>query len=262
MSNSHLISGRCDGAYQSADDLRENFGVNSPIEIQFILKAIQQEKSLLSLFPERSSQFLLSSILAIEPARNLLLIDPGNDPAINERVLKANIVTCVSMQNRVKIEFCCEKLQLVEFEGRPTFAARIPSSLLRFQRRNFYRIMTPVSNPATCLFSMLVNHDQRSEAIFNLLDISCGGMALIDQHHALDLEPGKIFAECQLNFPGAGEVVVTAAVRNSCSMTLKNGLSCQRVGCEFINLPEDSRILIQRYIIRLEQQERQFRRDG
>lgn len=262
MSNPHLVSGHYDDAYQSADDLQENFGVNSPIEIQFILKAIQQEKSLLSLFPERSGQFVLSSILAIEPARNLLLVDLGNDPAMNELVLKANTVTCVSTQNRVKIEFCCEKFQLVQFEGRPAFAAKIPSSLLRFQRRNFYRIMTPVSNPATCLFTLLVNHNQQSEAIFNLFDISCGGMALIDQHYALDLEPGKVFAGCQLNFPEAGEIVVTAAIRNSYSMTLKNGLSCQRAGCEFINLPEDGRMLIQRYITRLEQQERQFRRDA
>lgn len=245
--------------HSSTDELQKNFGVNSPIEIQFILRAIQQEKSLLSLFPERSSQFVLSSILAIEPARNQLLIDFGNDPAMNELVLKANTVTCVSTQNRVKIEFRCEKLQRVEFDGRPAFSTNIPSLLLRFQRRNFYRVMTPVSQPATCRIPVLENAHQPEEAIFNLFDISCGGMALIDHHYALDLDPGKIFAGCQVNLPDAGEVVVTAAVRNSYAMTLKNGLSCQRAGCEFIDLTEDSRMLIQRYIIKLEQQERRLR---
>lgn len=249
-------------SHPPADDLQESFGVTSPIEIQFILKAIQQEKSLLSLFPERSSQFVLSSILAVDSAKNLLVIDLGNDPAMNELVLKANTVTCVSTQNRVKIEFSCAKLQLIQFEGRPALATKIPSSLLRFQRRNYYRIMTPVSQPATCLIPILSNHEQQGEAIFNLFDISCGGMALIDQHYALDLEPGKVFAGCQVNFPDAGNVVVTVEIRNSYSMTLKNGLSCQRAGCEFVGLPEDSRMLIQRYIIKLEQQERQCRRDG
>ncbi len=251
MSNSH-----------SADDLQENFGVTSPIEIQFILKAIQQEKSLLSLFPERSSQFMLSSILAIESEKNLLVMDIGNDEAMNESVLKANAITCVTTQNRVKIEFSCGKLQRILFEGRPAFATRIPPSLLRFQRRNFYRIMTPVSSPATCLFPMLTDNGQQNDAVFNLFDISCGGMALIDQHYALDLEPGKVFAGCQVKLPEAGEVIVTVAIRNSYAMTLKNGLTCQRAGCEFIGLSEDSRTLIQRYIIRLEQQERQFRRDN
>ena len=262
MSHSHPVSDCSDDAYPSADDLQENFGVTSSIEIQFILKAIQQEKSLLSLFPERSNQFVLSSILAIEPAKNLLVIDLGNDPAMNELVLKADTVTCVSTQNRIKIEFCCVKLQLVQFEGRPAFSTKIPSSLLRFQRRNFYRIMTPVSHPATCLFPIPANNEQQSEAIFNLFDISCGGMALIDQHYALDLEPGKVFAGCQVNLPDTGNVVVTVEIRNSYSMTLKNELSCQRAGCEFVGLPEDSRMLIQRYIIKLEQQERQFRHDS
>lgn len=245
-----------------ADNLQENFGVTSPIEIQFILKAIQQEKSLLSLFPERSSQFVLSSILAIESEKNLLVIDIGNGETKNELVLKANTVTCVTKQNRVKIEFSCKKLQRIQFDGRPAFATSIPTSLLRFQRRNFYRIMTPVSNPAICLIPMPTDNGQQDDAVFNLFDISCGGMALIDQHFALDLEPGKVFAGCQVRLSEEDEVIVTAAIRNSYSMTLKNGLSCQRAGCEFMGLSENSRMLIQRYIIRLEQQERQLRRDS
>lgn len=245
-----------------ADNLQENFGVTSPIEIQFILKAIQQEKSLLSLFPERSNQFVLSSILAIESEKNLLVIDIGNDETKNELVLKANTVTCVTTQNRIKIEFRCEKPQRIQFDGRPAFATSIPTSLLRFQRRNFYRIMTPVSNPATCLIPMPTDNGQQDDAVFNLFDISCGGMALIDQHFALDLEPGKVFAGCQVRLSEEDEVIVTAAIRNSYSMTLKNGLSCQRAGCEFMGLLENSRMLIQRYIIRLEQQERQLRRDS
>ena len=261
MSNLHLISDHSNETLQSEDNLEENFGVMSPIEIQFILKAVQQEKSLLSLFPERSSQFVLSSILAVDSDRNVLILDLGNDDTLNALLLKAGTVVCVTTQNRIKIEFRCEKLQPVNFDGRPAFITSIPRSLLRFQRRNFYRIMTPVSNPATCVIPMLKDGKQQSDAVFNLFDVSCGGMALIDQHYALDLEPGKVFSGCQINLPEIDKILVTVAIRNSYAMTLKNGLTCQRAGCEFIGLSEDGRVLIQRYIIRLEQQERQFRRD-
>ncbi|MDT8364775.1 MAG: flagellar brake protein [Nitrosomonas sp.] len=262
MSSSHPISRHFSGSHQAADNSQTDFSITSPIEIQFILKAVQQEKSLLSIFPQRSSRFLLSSILAIDPDRNILILDVGNDEALNTLVLKAETVVCVTTQNRIKIEFCCEKLQPIQFDDRPAFTASIPRLLLRFQRRNFYRIMTPVSTPATCLFPMLPSNEQQSDAVFNLFDISCGGMALIDQHYALDLEPGKIFAGCQVVLPEIDEIMATVAIRNSYAMTLKNGLTCQRAGCEFIGLPEDARVLIQRYITRLEQQERQFRRDS
>jgi c-di-GMP-binding flagellar brake protein YcgR len=240
---------------QSRDD--QNFSITSPVEVLFVLNAVMEEKSLITLYLERSNCFILSSILAVDPQKKTFVLDYGIDESLNQLAQKRGNLLCVTTQNRIKIEFVCNSLQKIQFEGGNAFRAAIPTSLKRIQRRNFYRILTPVATPATCSIP-LSQSNKEEPAIFNLLDISCGGMALIDQHPDINLEPGTIFEHCQLDLPEFGIIETTIQVRNTCTMMLKNGLSCQRAGCEFIGLSGKSRALIQRYLIRLEQQERKF----
>lgn len=243
-----------------SDQEEEAFSIASPVEIQFILNAIMQEKSAITLHLERSKQFILSSILAVDPAKKMLIMDYGADEILNQLAQRVGSLRCVTTQNRIRIEFNCTNLTLVQFEGRSAFRADIPASLLRIQRRNFYRIMTPITHSATCSIP-LPQKKGKETALFNLSDISCGGIALIDSQAELKLTPGTVFENCQIDMPQFGMIVATIQIRSIYTTVLKNGDTSQRAGCEFIDLPEKSRALIQRYITRLEQQMRQFTRD-
>lgn len=242
------------------DQEEEAFNIASPVEIQFILNAIMEEKSAITLHLERSNQFILSTILAMDPVKRILIMDYGTDEILNQLVQRVGSLRCITSQNRIRIEFHCTNLTMVQFEGRAAFRVDIPANLLRIQRRNFYRIMTPITNSATCSIP-LPQKKGKETALFNLSDISCGGIALIDSHAEIKLTPGTVFENCQLDLPQFGIIVITIQVRSIYTTLLKNGDTSQRAGCEFIELPEKSRALIQRYITRLEQQMRQFTSD-
>jgi flagellar brake protein len=259
MRASQPISGKSEfsSGQKNWDD--EDFSTTSSIEIFFILNALLAEKSLLTLYPERSRRFLLTSILAIDSEKKELIMDYGINESLNQLAQKSESLMCVTTQKGIKIEFNCFNLKIIHFEGRNAFRMDLPGSLKRIQRRDFYRIATPVTNPATCSIP-LSQKDGKKSVVFNLSDISCGGMTLLDQQANLD--PGAVFEHCQINLQEFGVIETTIQIRNAHTTILNNGISCQHAGCEFIGLPEKSRALIQRYISKLEQQARKFRNNN
>lgn len=245
-------------------DIKEqDYSVHSPTEIYFFLNGVMQEKSLISLHLSRDSRsIILSSILAINPQKKQLIMDYGVNEALNQIALKRDSLRCVTSHNRIRIEFNCNNLRRIQFEGRYAFSADMPESLKRIQRRNFYRIATPITNPAICIVPSLQPHEEIS-TVYNLLDISCGGMALIDQPGADTLlKVGMVLESCRIDLPGNnelfGSIEVTIRIVYIGSVILNNSCTYPRIGCEFIGLSEKSRLLIQRYITKLEQQARKL----
>ena len=238
----------------------QDYSVTFPVEIRLLLNGILEEKSLISLHLSRSNHsIILSSILAVDSREKILVLDYGIDEPLNQLALKRGSLRCITALNRVRVEFDCNNLQRIQFEGRSAFSADIPVSLQRLQRRNFYRIATPVTTPAVC--SILSLRPCEEISTFNLLDISCGGMALIDQPDTdILLKIGMVFEYCRIDLPEFGVVETSIQIKNAGTIILKNGLSYPRISCEFLNLSEKSRMLIQRYIIKLEQQARKFDR--
>ena len=244
----------------SMKNVRElDYSVNSLAEILFFLNGIMREKSLISLqIAKNTHTTILSSILAVDLQKKLLVLDYGINETLNQMALKTGRVQCITSHNRVRIEFDCDNLQHIWFEGRSAFSADFPVSLKRLQRRNFYRIATPVANPATCVIPPLKQCEEVPLTL-NLLDISRGGMALIDRPHAdAPLEAGMTLENCRIELPEFDTVETTVRIVSISTAILSNGNTCSRIGCEFVNLSEKSGTLIQRYIIWLEQQARKF----
>lgn len=242
------------------EDVRESdYNVNSPAEIRFFLNGIMQEKSLISLQIARNTHAtILSSILAVDLPKKLLILDYGINETLNQMALKMGSVRCIASHNRIRIEFDCDNLQHIRFEGRNAFSVSFPGTLKRLQRRNFYRIETPVANPAICVVPSL-SQDEETPAVYNLLDISCGGMALVDQPGTETIfRVGMTLEHNQVKLSESEVVETSIGIMNVTTAVMKTGNVCPRIGCEFVNLTEKSRTQIQRYIIRLEQQARKL----
>lgn len=243
------------------DEKEQDYCVSSQGEIYFFLNAIMQEKLLISLHLAHSCcSIILSSILAIDLQKRQLIIDYGANEELNRIVLKRGHVRCTTNHNQIQIEFECNNLQHIQFEGHDAFRVDIPESLRRLQRRSFYRIATSITNPAICVISSL---QSQAVATYHLLDISCSGMALIDQSGMdTSLAVGMTYQHCRIDLPGDEELFasIETAIRiiSISSVVLDNGNTCLRISCEFLDLPEKSRGLIQRYIMRLEQHARKF----
>lgn len=236
----------------SQEESRENFRIHSAVDILFILRGIMQANSLITLYPDYANDFILTSIIAIDADEGKMIIDYGTNAKNCQKALHSKELIFVTTQNRVKIEFVCDQIKKTQYKGKDVIAVNIPDSLLRIQRRNHFRISTPIVKPLKCIIPIPGN-DTPAVAEVTLLDISCGGIAVIDQPPLINLDPGMIYNDCKIVLPDIGTINVNIQVKNTYEITLRNEQNCMRAGCQFIKLAPGVEAMIQRYITKQEQ---------
>lgn len=225
--------------------------VRSPVDVIFILREILKQNALLTLHLPRSSDVILTSLLAVDIKSGKLVMDYGADPGLCRQALAAGQLICTTVHYQVKVQFRCEDLSRIRFDGRDAFSARLPETLLRLQRREDFRVAMPLTRPVKCVIP-LPSGAGRVCVEVTVLDISSSGIAVIDHHSGIALEPGEIYSDCRLDLPEIGTITFTMRVKDAFAFTLRNGLACRRTGCEFVAMPGSTAALIRRYIIGLE----------
>jgi c-di-GMP-binding flagellar brake protein YcgR len=252
--NDKLITIEPGGADQS------RYLIHSRLEIAAILGTLRKAGSLVTAYFGSGNDFILTSIVAVSPEQDEVVMDYGADAAANQRALQAGEITFVAAHERIKIQFAVASLRQVRFEGRDAFSMPLPAELLRLQRREFFRIATPLTRPLKCVVGPQ-GAPVHAPAEVTIVDISCGGIAIIDSSELADNQPGVCFRGCRILLPGIGAVTADILVKSSYEVTLKNGARHKRAGCEFVDMPERERALIQRYINKMER-ERKDRTGG
>ena len=240
---------------QPDDDAR--FAVSQPAEIVFVLKQIMQNTQMVSAHLDGGADFVLTSLLAVMPDTAEVILDVSADTAANKRLLAAKKLLLVTSHDQVKVKFTTSDIREVRYEGRPALRIPLPGTLVRIQRREHYRIATPITKPLICTLPLPARGPGvQAETI--VLDISIGGVALMDNHDATGFQIGDAFENCRIGLPEVGTLVVSLEVRNAFDTPLRNGLSFRRCGCQFLNLAPSTESLVQRYIMFLERS-RNFR---
>ncbi len=227
----------------------ESLRVYARTEIFYILKKIMDRATVVSVQFNSGKESLLTTITRVSEPSNELFLEPGPDKEINERLLRARDVLLTSHEGQVKIKFTAENIDEAEYLGVRAFRTTLPEFLIRLQRRQFFRIPTSVVNPVFCCFRL----DDGQETTAVLVDISVGGVCLIDIHHTLDFKVGATYDSCYIDLPGHGTVDMGLQVRNVAdTRKVIDGKVARRAGCRFVNLSRPGESAIQRYIMSLE----------
>lgn len=227
--------------------------VYSRLEIVAILLRLQKTGSMITAYFGDDRDFILTSVLAVRPGKNELILDYGADEAANQRAPRAIKITFAAVLDRIKIQFAAASMKHVRFEARDAFSLSLPDELLRLQRREFFRIPTPLTRPLKCMV-LLDGRAPRETKEVNVIDISCGGIAIIDSLQSPYFDTGTSHQGCSIDLPELGAVTTDLMVRNAFEVTLLNGAKHRHAGCEFIAMTEPERAKIQRYINRMERE--------
>lgn len=239
---------------QAGDD--NPFLLRAKGEIVYHLKAVAAEHALVAAHYGQANEFLLTTLLAVDDRQ--LHLDVGKDPETNRRLLAADRIVCVTHHDKVKIQFALRRLDNVTLQGRTAFRADIPERMLRLQRREYFRLVTPAARPLRCHIPM---PGGAPSMVATVLDISGGGLAVVVPPDGLDFAPGTVFRGCRIDLPEVGTLAVDLRVMNLFEVTLKNGVQVMRSGCQFERLPGPMLTLVQRYILKVER-ERKARDSG
>ncbi|MDR0528433.1 MAG: flagellar brake protein [Zoogloeaceae bacterium] len=241
-------------------DIYSQYLLRSPAEIAYVLREIMQKGCMVTVYFDNGHSFFLTSILEVSPQG--LILDYSNDETVNQRALQSDRLICLTSVNRIKIQFALSGCSRTQYENRTAFSCLFPETLLRLQRREFFRVNTPVANPIKC--DIPIRRAGASGTILQipLIDISVGGMGLMATTEQADfLESGIIVEDCLLAIPEEAQITMALKVRDAFEISTRSGSKYIRVGCEYHNLKPNSLNIIQRYITRLER-ERKARISG
>ena len=231
----------------------EQFQVHSRVEILGVLRALHAQRVLVTLYFNRDQEFMLTTLLTINPEFEEMVFDAGPDQKLNARLTDSQDITGVAFVDSVKVQFNASRVEDTVFEDSPAFRMRLPDSMLRLQRRNFYRIPTPIAKPLRCTVACPELPEHSTELI--VVELGCGGLGVTVDPAQLQVDPGTRLEQFTLVLPNEGTVQCALIVRHIYDAS-KGALRRHRLGCQFVDLPSPAASLVQRYVNKVDRERR------
>ncbi|MBS1186268.1 MAG: hypothetical protein H6R04_286 [Burkholderiaceae bacterium] len=228
------------------------YQVHSRREIIMLLQGIRESKQLVRMIFNNGSEAIVTTILEIDGDSDRVYIDCGPERAQNQRIVDSDNVSFDTSLDRIRIVFFTTSLDGCMHDGKPAFYFSLPSSLIRLQRRENYRIRTPRSS-----VELFLETEEGGKQKFSayLHDISAGGIGLLDEQMLLDNSFGCLYTNCRITLSDKSVIVADLQVRNSQEISLANGKKVRRIGCQFVQMSNRTMVEVQRYITKIEREQ-------
>jgi c-di-GMP-binding flagellar brake protein YcgR len=230
-----------------------DYRVESRREIVALLRQISEKHQLVRMLVNGEADVAVTSILEVDPDNDTFMLDRSIERDQNRRIAAAGKISCETSLDKIRILFKVENVREVQYDNSTALEADIPETLVRLQRREFYRMATPVTHPVLVVVP-LPEELGGGSATFPLADISCGGIAFLDNKLQLGNAAGRTLEGCRLDLPDVGPVVTNLEIRNMQDVTLLNNKTARRFGCMFSGISRGNLGNVQRYITKLERE--------
>ncbi|GGY15455.1 flagellar brake protein [Paludibacterium paludis] len=233
------------------------YTLSSPLEIAHHLKAIANQGHMVTVFSNKGKTFILTRFLLVDLNAKTLVFDWGSDPATNQQMLASERNVFVCSPDGVKTQFITGQARQIDYEGRPAFEVALPEQVIKLQRREFFRIRTPVGNPIMCHVADYPD----APLDLQVFDISLGGLALwLPAPTTPGFDLGQQYQRCSVELRPFGQLSGALEIRHRLPVTLRNGQDAVRIGATFLGLPSSMENLIQKYVGQLERERRAMMR--
>ena len=208
-------------------------------EILRLLNSILDQDVPLAVSFLHAGLVLSSSVIYVDEASNTLLLacPPDWEKAMgngDDSIMLSGVI------EDSKIEFQGGPSVIVDLEGTPVVGLPIPDFMWRFQRRREPRHKVQGLK--------IVLNMGFLEAEAEVVDLSTGGIGMLNCHRELKLDNGEILHNCTIVLPGVGQLPVNLAVQNQLEVSLADGKPITRVGCRFNGLTDSARQMIAHFL--------------
>ena len=245
-----------DSANQIARPISESedigpYRLSSPVEIGFVLRFLAQRADFVTISFNAGRDLLLTRILDVNVKSRQFVFDLSGNPASNSALQKVEKAVFIALPDGVKVQFSTGHIREVVHEGRPAFSAPFPLDLIKLQRREFFRLQTPLSNPYFCRFSLSDADPVRLE----LHDISLGGAGMwLPEAYIRQIWVGLKLQQLMFDFGPGGVMRLDIEVRNYRPVVNRQGLTQYIVGIQFCNMSRTQEASLQKLISLLERE--------
>lgn len=231
------------------------YQVRARREIINLLRSVGARNQLVRMQANNGADAVVTSILEVDDANDAVIIDCAPSALTNQRLLESDEIAFETVLENIRILFFASHVESCIHDGRPAFSMQLPAHLIRLQRREYYRVSTPVANPVRCTIALPdENGNIGSSVTVPLHNVSGGGIGIIDEKKLIPPTLGVRYKKCQIDLPG-GAVEVTLELMNLHDQKLSNGKTTRRLGFMFVNISNATVAAIQRYITKLEREQ-------
>ena len=229
----------------------ENYRLTSAKEIEFVLHHIAERGARVALYYGNANEFILTTVLEVNDQG--LWLEQSRNSTESRRIAQSRKLVLVSSHLQVKVQFTAHQVSEVLYQNFPAFYLPLPENIYRLQRREYYRLITPVIDPLCCVIAAgKLQKNQPRE--FSIMDISGGGVALTCAETDTELVLGQKYPNCRIELPEFGEISGTIEVRTLVLLTSVTGQIRKRAGCQFSDLDSQSILLLQRYVTNMQRE--------
>lgn len=226
------------------------FTLDSPVEVIFQLRALVNRHEMVSVYFNHGKDTLLTTLIDVDAQRGEFLFDLGPSEEVNRRLLASDRAVFVATPDGIKMQFASGPVSLSQDDAGRLFRCKLPPDIVKLQRREYFRVETPIANPLVCQIH------QPIPMKLPLHDISLGGLSLVRSGSMPELERMALLIDCRVALPGFGALIFDLEVRNHRLLINRNGSQLELVGCRFIKLNGKMESLLQRYMNQIERERR------
>ncbi len=221
----------------------EEYILHNRNEIVQKLRLLAKDRCVITGYFNHGNEFIITAVIDVLKDRNVLVLDYGANEALNEKLINADRIVFKTQHKGINAQFSTDKIVRAKFQGQTFLACDIPSEMLWVQRREAYRVRIPLSDEAICQIKL----ESGDLLEMPVLDISSGGIALMDENLQFEFEPGDTLSACHLFLPDDIRGAVELEICNQ--IVIKQGNKTgQRFGSKFLNISPNLMTFIQRYI--------------
>ncbi len=241
-----------------ADDSDARFLVRNPQQVRQLLRALIDKRALITAHVGGRDQSFTSALLEVDDDSETVLLDGSAQEASNRAAEQAGHLLCFAQLDQVLVRFRIDAPQREQQDRHVAFRAAIPQEAVHLQRRELYRLQTPITDSPQLVLPPTA---ERADAVaMRVVDISGGGLAVtLPQDSAVVSLQRRYKGE--LSLPEGPDLAISLVACNTRELKLANGIQALRVGFRFDDLPRGGDNAIQRYIFRIDRQ-RNARKNG
>ncbi|BAN28050.1 flagellar brake protein [Caballeronia insecticola] len=229
----------------------ERFARHTPSEISVCLRSLALRRDMLTV--TSGPDQIVTQLLEVDAREARIVFDWGGVESDNRALLAARQLYFKAAPEGVRVEFTTDAARAVTYEGRQAFEVDFPRKLYQFQRREYFRVPTPILDPYYARGTYADGEAFRYE----VHDLSLGGVALrMDTARLAETEVGTVFGDVTLHLGPGAAFSVDLELISPRSVTTPRGDVRYIVGFRFVRLSGAAENVLQRLITRMEARRR------
>jgi len=217
------------------------------------LELLSAERCLISAaFGESDKDTFLTAIMDIDQKNKTITLDCGPREYLNKKLLNTAIIKCSTKYKGIKVLFEGRKVKKAGKPGQPAFTIPIPGSIFWIQRREFYRVKSPLFKDSYCA----VRFKDEETVNLKIHDLGANGFSVMNDSPELSsqLSSSAEFENSTLVLDKEQAQTVSFEVRYKNPLNPNKPGKTERIGCSITNTSPIIETTILRYMHRVERE--------